>query len=125
MRVHLRQTSRTPRACLFSLLGEEGFSRLARINHARASALADRLSKIKNVSLVTPSFFNEFTLRLPKPAAGVVDALAERRILGGVPASRLLPHDASVRDLLIVAATETTTDEDCEAFAKTLAEVLS
>ena len=29
-----------------------------------------------------------------------------------------------VRDLLIVAATETTTDEDCDAFAKALAEVL-
>jgi glycine dehydrogenase subunit 1 len=108
-----------------SLLGEEGFSRLARVNHARASALADSLTKIKGVSLVTPSFFNEFTLKLPKPAAGVVDALAERRILGGVPASRLLPHDPGVRDLLIVAATETTTDEDCDAFAKSLAEVLS
>jgi len=30
-----------------------------------------------------------------------------------------------VRDLLIVAATETTTDEDTDAFAKALAEVLS
>ncbi|HUJ02033.1 MAG TPA: aminomethyl-transferring glycine dehydrogenase subunit GcvPA, partial [Rhizomicrobium sp.] len=32
-----------------SLLGEEGLSRLARTNHARASALADRLSKIDGV----------------------------------------------------------------------------
>jgi glycine dehydrogenase subunit 1 len=108
-----------------SLLGEEGLTRLARVNHATASKLADELAKISGVSLVTSSFFNEFTIRLPKPAAPVVDALAARNILAGVPMSRLLPHDAGVRDLLIVAATETCTDEDCDAFARALAEVLS
>jgi glycine dehydrogenase subunit 1 len=107
-----------------SLLGEEGLTRMARLNHARASSLADRLTKIKGVSLVTDAFFNEFTIRLPKPAASVVDALAEKGVIGGVPASRLMPHE-KVRDLLIVAATETNTDEDHEAFAKALGEVLS
>jgi len=107
-----------------SLLGEEGFARLARINHAKASALADQLAKVKGVSLVTPSFFNEFTLRLPKPAAEVVERLAAKGILAGVPASRLLPHDAAARDLLIVAATETNTDDDADAFVKALTEVL-
>jgi glycine dehydrogenase subunit 1 len=107
-----------------SLLGEEGFARLARLNHAKASALADLLVKVKGVSLVTPSFFNEFTLSLPKPAAEVVEALAAKGILAGVPASRLLPHEGAARDLLIVAATETNTDEDCAAFAKALVEVL-
>jgi glycine dehydrogenase subunit 1 len=108
-----------------SLLGEEGLTRLARLNHAKASALADRLAQVKGVELITPAFFNEFTLRLSKPAAGVVEALARKGILGGVPASRLLPHDPAARDLLIAAATECATDEDCDAFAKALAEVLS
>ena len=108
-----------------SLLGEEGFARLARTNHARASALADRLAKVKGVTLLTPAFFNEFTLKLSRPASIVVDELAERGIIAGVPASRLLPHEAQARDLLIVAATETATDEDCEAYAKALAEVLA
>jgi glycine dehydrogenase subunit 1 len=108
-----------------SLLGEEGFARLARLNHARACSLADKLAKVPAVSLVTPAFFNEFTLKLPKPAAAVVDALAEKHILAGVPASRLLPHDPAMRDLLIVAATETVTEEDCDAYAKALAEVLT
>jgi glycine dehydrogenase subunit 1 len=107
-----------------SLLGEEGLTRLARFNHARASALADRLAKIKGVSLVTDAFFNEFTIRLSKPAASVVDALAEKGIVAGVPASRLMPHDKNVRDLLIVCTTETNTDEDHEAFAKALVEEL-
>jgi glycine dehydrogenase subunit 1 len=107
-----------------SLLGEEGLTRLARLNHARASALADRLAKIKGVTLVTESFFNEFTIALSKPAASVVDALAEKGIIAGVPASRLMPHE-KVRDLLIVCATETNTDEDHEAFAKALTEALA
>jgi len=108
-----------------SLLGEEGYAKLARINHAKASSLADVLAKIKGVSLITPSFFNEFTLKLPKPAAAVVEELLGKGIVGGVPASRLLPDEPSARDLLIVAVTETNTDEDCTAFAKALAEVLS
>jgi len=108
-----------------SLLGEEGLARLARTNHARASALADRLAKVKGVSLITPSFFNEFTLKLPKPAASVVDALVEKGVIAGVPASRLMPHESSARDLLIVAATETNTDEDCDVFVKALAEAMS
>jgi glycine dehydrogenase subunit 1 len=107
-----------------SLLGEEGFTRLARLNHAKASALADKLCTVKGVELVTPSFFNEFTLKLPGKADEVVEALAKKCILAGVPASRLMPHDPKVRDLLIVAATETITDEDCDAFARALAEVL-
>jgi glycine dehydrogenase subunit 1 len=107
-----------------SLLGEEGFTRLARLNHAKASALADKLSVVKGVEMITPSFFNEFTLRLPGNADAVVESLAKKGILAGVPASRLMPHDPKVRDLLIVAATETVTDEDCDAFASALAEVL-
>ena len=107
-----------------SLLGEEGLTRLARINHAKASALADKLAKVPGVTLINKTFFNEFTLKLAKPAAAVVDALAKRGIIAGVPASRLLPHDPGAANLLIVAATETTTDEDADAFAAALSEVL-
>jgi len=108
-----------------SLLGEEGLARLARLNHVRASALADRLARVGGVELVTPSFFNEFTLKLLKPAAAVVDALAAKGILGGVPASRLMPHEAKAENLLIVAATETNTDDDIAAFEAALKEVLA
>ena len=107
-----------------SLLGEEGFSRLARANHVRASGLAARLEKVKGVSLVTPTFFNEFTIKLPKPAASLVDKLAEKGVIAGVPVSRLLPQEPQVKDLLIVAATECVTDEDCNAFVKALSEVV-
>jgi glycine dehydrogenase subunit 1 len=107
-----------------SLLGEEGFARLARVNHAKASALADKLGAINGVEVVTPSFFNEFTIRLPKPAAAAVEALTGKNVIAGVPVSRLMPHDDTARSLLIVAATETCTDEDMNAFATALAEVV-
>jgi glycine dehydrogenase subunit 1 len=107
-----------------SLLGEEGFTRLARLNHAKASALADRLAAIPGVELVTPAFFNEFTVRLPKAAASVVDQLAKKGVIAGVPASRLMPRDKGCENLLIVAATETSSDEDFAAFERALKEVL-
>ncbi|WP_114860616.1 aminomethyl-transferring glycine dehydrogenase subunit GcvPA [Azospirillum brasilense] len=105
-----------------SLLGEEGFTRLAEINHAKAVQLADKLASVTGVEIVNGSFFNEFTVKLPKPAAEVVEALAQRGILGGVPASRLF--GGGLDDLLIVAATETNTQSDMDAFATALAEVL-
>jgi len=107
-----------------SLLGEEGLTRLARINHARAVALANKVAAVPGIEMVTPAFFNEFTVRLPKPAAPIVDTLAAKGVIAGVPASRLLPRDKSVENLLILAATETNTDDDLAALAAALKEVL-
>ena len=107
-----------------SLLGEEGFTRLARLNHAKASALADRLKAIPGVELMTDAFFNEFTIRLPKPAAPIVDALAGKGVLAGVPVSRLMPHDKAVGNLLIIAATECNTDDDFTALERALKEAV-
>ncbi|HEY7900048.1 MAG TPA: aminomethyl-transferring glycine dehydrogenase subunit GcvPA [Caulobacteraceae bacterium] len=97
-----------------SLLGGVGLERLARINHARARRLRDALASVPGVEIVTPRFFNELAVRLPKPAAEVVEALAEDGILAGVPFSRLDP-DAGLDDLLLVCATETTTDNEIAA----------
>ena len=81
--------------------------------------------RIPNVELSTPAFFNEFTLKLPKQAAEVADALADRGIIAGVRASRLYPHSSELRNHLIVAATETNTDADIEAYGRALGEVLA
>ena len=104
-----------------SLLGEDGLTRLARLNHAKASALADRLAALPGVELVTGAFFNEFTLRLPRAAAPVVDALAKKGVIAGVPASRLLKGQDN---LLILAATETNTDDDFDALVTALKEAI-
>ena len=107
-----------------SLLGEKGLRRLAEINHARAVQVAERLSAIPGLSLVNDSFFNEFTLRLPVEARPAVHALVERGILGGVSLGRLYPGEAGLANGLVVAVTETVTDEDIAAFEAGLKEVV-
>jgi len=108
-----------------SLLGEAGLTKLARINHANAVKLKKALSGVAGVEVLNTAYFNEFTLKLLKPAADVVEALAEKGILGGVPASRLEPDNADVANLLVVASTEINTDEDRAAYAAALKEVLA
>ncbi|MFZ5784498.1 MAG: aminomethyl-transferring glycine dehydrogenase subunit GcvPA [Pseudomonadota bacterium] len=107
-----------------TLLGEAGLRRLAELNHAKACELADRIASLPGVSVLNDSFFNEFTVRLPTAAAPVVEALADRRILAGLPVSRLLPGDPDVESLLLLAATETVTGQDMAALVAGLKEVL-
>jgi glycine dehydrogenase subunit 1 len=132
---HIRRDKATSNICTNSglcclaftihmtLLGQAGLERLAQVNHANAVALADALAGVKGVTVLNESFFNEFTVKLPRPAAEVVEALAAKGILGGVPVSRLLPQ-AGLDDLLLVASTEVNTNEDRAAFVAALAEVL-
>ena len=134
---HIRRERATSNVCTNSglcalaftihlaLLGEVGLTRLARLNHAAAVALADRLERVPGVRIVNRSFFNEFALRLPCPAAAAVEALAARGVLAGIPVSRLYPDRPELADLLVVAATETVTEADMDRLALGLAEVLS
>ncbi|HLB79691.1 MAG TPA: aminomethyl-transferring glycine dehydrogenase subunit GcvPA [Dongiaceae bacterium] len=133
---HIRREKATSNICTNSglcalaftihlaLLGEAGFARLAALNHATAVRLAERLAELPGVEVVNDSFFNEFTVRLRRPAAAVVDALAARGVLGGVPLSRFYPDDAELAPLMLVAATETNSDADIDALVGALREVL-
>lgn len=135
---HIRRETATSNICTNSglcalaftvhltLLGEKGLRELAMLCHTSAIDLADRLAAVSGVEVLNgDAFFNEFTIRLPKPAAEVVEQLAAKGVLGGVPASRLLPGNADRANDLIIASTEVNTDDDRKAFADTLQEILS
>ncbi len=133
---HIRREKATSNICTNSglcalaftihmtLLGEVSLRRLAAINHANACDLAERLGHIRGVEVLTPAFFNEFTIRVPADAENTIDRLAQKGVLGGVPVSRLLPLRRDLRDLIVVASSETNTNGDRASFARTLTEVL-
>jgi glycine dehydrogenase subunit 1 len=100
-----------------SLLGEVGLRQLAALNHSRAREMAGAL-KGAGVEVLTPRFFNEIAVRVPD-ASAAVEALLADGIVAGVPYSRLDPH-AGLDDVLLLAATETTTSEDITALAAAL-----
>ena len=134
---HIRREKATSNICTNSglcalaftihlaLLGEDGFRRLARLNHANAVTLAEKVARVKGVKLLSPTFFNEFAVRLSKPAAEVVDALADRKILAGVAASRFYPSYPELAEVLLLAVTETNSEADMDTLVTALQEVLS
>ena len=79
---------------------------------------------MEGVEVLNDTFFNEISVKLSKNANDVVEVLAGEGILAGVPASRLYP-DRGLDDVLILAVTETVTDEDIDALITGLKEALS
>jgi glycine dehydrogenase subunit 1 len=134
---HIRREKATSNICTNSglcalafsihmtLLGERGLRDLAALNHALAVQAVERLAKVPGVTLVNDSFFNEFTLKLSKPARPIVRELSHYGILGGVSLGRLYPEVKAIENGLVVAVTETTTADDIEALATKLQEVLA
>jgi glycine dehydrogenase subunit 1 len=133
---HIRREKATSNICTNSglcalaftihmtLLGDAGLRKLAAVNHAHACDLADRLAKVKGVTVLNDAFFNEFTIRVPGKAADVIETLAAKGVLGGVPVSRLEPDAPDLADLILVASTEINTDDDRAAYAAALKEIL-
>ena len=134
---HIRREKATSNICTNSglcalafnvhmtLLGEKGLRRLATENHRLACFAADRLAKVPGVKLLNDAFFNEFTLLLDGDARSIVRELTQQDILAGVSLARLFPGHDALSNGLLVAVTETTTEEDVETLASALEEVLA
>jgi len=130
---HIRREKATSNICTNSglcalaftvhmtLLGEQGLRELAAENHRLACLAADRLAKVPGVEVLNKAFFNEFTLMLGgKPAREIIRDLAERGVLGGVSLGRLYAGVEALDHALLVAVTETTTEDDIEVLAREL-----
>jgi glycine dehydrogenase subunit 1 len=134
---HIRREKATSNICTNSglcalafsihmtLLGEKGLRDLAMLNHAQAVRAAEQLAAVPGVHVLNDSFFNEFTLLLSKDARQVARILADKGILAGVSLGRLFPGEAGLANGLVVAVTETVTDEGVDALCAGLKEVLA
>lgn len=134
---HIRREKATSNICTNSglcalafsihmtLLGGEGLARLAKVNHARAQAMVERLSAVPGVTCLNHTYFNEVALLLPSDGRKVVRALAERGVLAGVSLGRLYPGVQELEQAMLVTATETTCEEDIETLARELEGVLA
>ncbi len=106
-----------------SLLGREGFKKLAELNWQKTEYAKQKLAAIPGVSLQFPEAvtFNEFVITFSKPADTVLHELRKRGFDGGI----LLEN--GFRDLhhsILVNVTELNAKEDIDAFAEELKRTL-
>jgi len=101
-----------------SLLGKEGLLEVAEHCHSKAEYLKSKLTFGTIVN--TKPTFNEFVVRLPRPAAEVVAALSAEGIQAGLPLNDWKTGDTG--DLMI-AVTEKHTRDDLDRFAALLESV--
>jgi glycine dehydrogenase subunit 1 len=105
-----------------ALLGSEGLRRVALACHANTRKLMERLTAIEGVERVFEEpFFHETVYRTPRPAAEVLDKLAERGILGGCDLSGDYPE---LGEVISVCATEMRSEEEIERYGRELMSIL-
>lgn len=128
---HIRRSKATSNICTnqglivtaatiyMSLLGPDGLERVAAACHANTCALIERLTSIDGVEqLFNRPVFHEAALRLTRPVADVLRALAADGILGGFD---LANHYPELGDAFLVCATEIRTTADLDRYRDRLA----
>jgi glycine dehydrogenase subunit 1 len=132
---HIRRSKATSNICTnqglmvtaatiyLSLLGAEGLERVAAASLQRTENLVSALCAIPGVSAAfTAARFHEAVLRLDRPVAPVLAALARRGILGGLDLSERYPE---LGQALLVCATETKVGADIASYAGALTDVMT
>lgn len=98
-----------------SALGPNGLRNVAQQCYEKAHYMAEQLTKLSGVELVNEGeFFNEFVTSMPVNADEVMNRLAEKGILGGLPTEKGI----------LWCATEMNTKQEIDTVAATVAELL-
>lgn len=132
---HIRRAKATSNICTnqgllvsaatiyMSLLGTHGINAVARSCHTNTRLLMDKLTEVEGAEpLFSGPVFHELVIKLSKPAADVLDAMAAQKILGGFALGRCFPEMA---DCILVNVTETKTAEDLNTFIASLKQALT
>ncbi len=125
---HIRRSKATSNICTnqglmvtaatiyMSLLGFAGLRQVALRSQQNTASLLEKLLALNGVErLYEGPHFHEVALRLKQPVSAVLDALAERDILGGY----------DLGDALLVCATETKSAADIDAYVAAMDEILN
>ena len=131
---HIRRAKATSNICTnqgllvtagtihMAMLGADGLAQVAGACHANTRTLVRLLTAVGGV---TRAFdgpnFHECVIRLPEAPLDVLEALADRGVLGGMA---LGDHYPFMEDSILVCATEKRTNEEMQQYARALAEVL-
>lgn len=132
---HIRRSKATSNICTnqglvvtastiyMAIQGPKGLENTAAACHDNTSKLAARLTGIDGVSqCFEQPFFHEAVLKLDRPAAEVLDALADKGIIGGF---NLAHNYQELGEAILVCATEMRSDEEIEAYGRALESIMS
>ncbi len=103
-------------------MGKTGLKTVALMNIKRKDYMAKKIAAETKAEIAfTGTTYNEFAVALPVSAETVVEKMAEKGILAGVPASKYYPQMSS---LLIVNTTEIHSYEDIDLFVAELKAII-
>jgi glycine dehydrogenase subunit 1 len=101
------------------VMGRRGLEAVARLSHARARTLRDKLAAAGFAARFAGPVFDELTVRVPR-AAEVHAALAEQGIFAGVTLEGV-EGPADLRDCLVLCATEANDEAQIDRLVAALA----